>query len=199
MRGRKVGETSGTTLGIKEPCPNSTLRTPLPQQSSSSVREEEDHWELREERRRRRIAFENVAKSMLRCLDNWNEVKVGITELQELVEVPAHITISSRQVAQQAMNEDGQQKFEVFWEEEGALFVASWDRWEAQRKFLVDLGRRCQDISHEIQMLIKDKKISRVQSKASSECKTERVKDCKIKSLKKYKNWNAQRQKKPCK
>ena len=37
MRGRKVGETSGETLGIKEPrqkappCPNSTLQTPLPQ------------------------------------------------------------------------------------------------------------------------------------------------------------------------
>ena len=26
------------------PCPNSTLQTPLPQQSSSSAREEEDHW-----------------------------------------------------------------------------------------------------------------------------------------------------------
>ena len=66
MRGSRVGETSGTTLGIKEPrqklrrAPNSTLQTPLPQRSSSSAREEEDHWELREERRRRRIAFENL-------------------------------------------------------------------------------------------------------------------------------------------
>ena len=31
------------------PCPNSTPQTPLPQKSSSSAREEEDHWELREE------------------------------------------------------------------------------------------------------------------------------------------------------
>ena len=38
--------------------------------------------------RRRRIAFENLAKSMLRYFDNCNEVKVGITELQERVEVP---------------------------------------------------------------------------------------------------------------
>ena len=31
------------------PCPNSTPQTLLPQQSSSSAGEEEDHWELREE------------------------------------------------------------------------------------------------------------------------------------------------------
>ena len=41
-----------------------------------------------EERRRRRIAFENLAKGSLRYLDNCNEVKVGITELQERVDVP---------------------------------------------------------------------------------------------------------------
>ena len=81
------------------PCPNSTLLTPLPQQSLSSGSEEEDHWELREERRRRRIAFETLAKSMLSCLDTCNEVKVGITELQERVEVPEQSGISIQQVA----------------------------------------------------------------------------------------------------
>ena len=65
------------------PCTNSTLQTPLPQQSSSSAREEEDHWEVMEVRRRRRIAFENLAKEMLRYLDDSDEVKVAITELQE--------------------------------------------------------------------------------------------------------------------
>ena len=30
----------------KAPCPDSTLQTPLPQQSSSSSGEEEDHWVL---------------------------------------------------------------------------------------------------------------------------------------------------------
>ena len=64
---------------------------------------------------------------MLRYLDNCNEVKVSITELQERVEVPAQIGISIQQVAQQAMNEDGQTMFEVFWQE-GELFVASWAR-----------------------------------------------------------------------
>ena len=159
MRGRTVGETSGTTLGIKvlclkvPPCRNSTLQTPLPQQSSSSAREEEDHWEVMEERRRRRIPFENLAKGILRYLDNCNEVKVGTTELQERVQVPAQICISIQHVAQQAMNEDGHKIFEVFWQEERDLCIASGARWEAQRKGSVDLERRCQDKSHEIQML----------------------------------------------
>ena len=64
-----------------------------------------------EERRRRRIAFENLAKGMVRYLDNCNDVKVGITELQERVEVPAQLGISIQQVAQQAMDEDGQTIF----------------------------------------------------------------------------------------
>ena len=59
------------------PSPNSTLQTPLSQQSSSSVREEEDQREMMEERLRRRIAFENLAKGMLRYLDSSNEVQVG--------------------------------------------------------------------------------------------------------------------------
>ena len=36
-----------------------------------------------EERRRRRIASENLAKGMLRYHDNCNDVKVGITELRD--------------------------------------------------------------------------------------------------------------------
>ena len=107
MRSRKVEETSGASAKAP-PCPDSTSHTPLPQQSSSSAREAEDHWELKEERRRRRIAFENLAKSMLRYLDNSDDVKVGITILQERVEVPEQIGISILQVARQATNEDGQ-------------------------------------------------------------------------------------------
>ena len=65
------------------PCPESTLRTWLPQQSSSSTREEEGRWVLMEDRRRRNVAFENLAKEMLIYLENSEEFKVGITELQE--------------------------------------------------------------------------------------------------------------------
>ena len=65
MRDRRMRETSGTTLGIKEPGqelrPNSTLQTSLRQQSSSSAREEEDHWGVME--RRRRIAVKNLARA----------------------------------------------------------------------------------------------------------------------------------------
>ena len=43
---------------------------------------------------------------MLRYLDDCNEVKVGITELQERVEVPAQIGISIQQVARQARQEE---------------------------------------------------------------------------------------------
>ena len=44
------------------PCPERSLRTPLPQQSSSSTREEEGHWVLMEDRRRRNIAFEKLGQ-----------------------------------------------------------------------------------------------------------------------------------------
>ena len=97
------------------PCPNSTLQTPLPQQCSSSAREEEDHWGTEGRKAKAKDCFREPG---LTYLDNCNEVKVGITELQERVEVPAQIGISIQQVAQQAMNEDGQTIVEVFWQEE---------------------------------------------------------------------------------
>ena len=58
-------------------------------------------------------------------------------------------------MAQQARSENGQKIFEVFWQEEGEVCVASWARWDAQWKGLVELERRCQDKSREIQMLSK--------------------------------------------
>ena len=68
--------------GNAPPCPYSTLQTLLRQQSLSSAREEEDHWDVMEDRRRRGIAFQKLAKEMLRYLDTSNDVKVGIAELQ---------------------------------------------------------------------------------------------------------------------
>ena len=67
VHGKRVGKTSGMILSIKEQwqkprrTPNSTLQTPLPQQSSSSARDEEGRWVLMEDRRRRGIAFEKLA------------------------------------------------------------------------------------------------------------------------------------------
>ena len=64
-----------------------------------------------EDRRRRRIAFENLAKGMLRYLDNADDVTVGITELQERVEVALQFGISIELVAQLARSESGQKDF----------------------------------------------------------------------------------------
>ena len=50
-------------------------------------------------------------------------MKVGITELQERVEVHAQIGISIQQVAQQAMDEEGQKIFDVFCQEKGEHYV----------------------------------------------------------------------------
>ena len=68
------------------PCSERTLKTPLPQQSSPSSREEEGHCIAMEDRRRR-IAFEEIAKRMLRYPDHSAGVKVGIIELQERLEI----------------------------------------------------------------------------------------------------------------
>ena len=65
----------------------------------------------------REIAFEKLAKRMLRYVENSEKVKVDITELQERLEVPVHIGVSIQQVAQQARSENGQHIFEVFWQE----------------------------------------------------------------------------------
>ena len=69
------------------PCPEITLNTPLPWQSSPSSREEEAHRVAMEDMRRRSTAFEKVAKRMPKNLENSDDVKVGITELQERLEI----------------------------------------------------------------------------------------------------------------
>ena len=90
------------------PCPERTLKMPLPQQSSPSSREEEGYWVGREDRRRRSIAFEKMSKRMMKYLEDIDDVKVGITELQERLERNEKVGVCIRQVAQQAMNDNGQ-------------------------------------------------------------------------------------------
>ena len=124
---------------------------------------------------------------MLRYLDNCNEVKLGITESQERVEVPAQIGISISAGGEAGHERRWTKKIEVFWQEDGELFVASRARREAQRKGLVDLERRCQDTSRETQMLNKRQEIFqnaiegklRVQDRAS-----ERLQDQIIEEIK---------------
>ena len=52
-------------MATAQPCPERTLNTPLPQQSSPSSREEEDQWVAMQDRRRRSIAFEETANGVL--------------------------------------------------------------------------------------------------------------------------------------
>ena len=63
---------------------------------------------------------------MLRYLDNSDDVKVGITELQERVGVLLRFGISIQHVAQQAMDEIGQNILDIFWQGEEEVCIASW-------------------------------------------------------------------------
>ena len=57
------------------PCPERTLKTPLPQQGSSPSRDEESQWVSVEDRCRRRVAFEETANRMPRYLDDSEDLK----------------------------------------------------------------------------------------------------------------------------
>ena len=119
------------------PCPERTLKTPLPQRSSSSSRDEEGQWISVEDRRRRRVAFEE---------------KVGVTELQEQLGRSEETGLSIRQVAQQARNENGYKIFEMFRQGEEEVCIVSLARWNAQLKGLVELEKRCQNMIQEVKL-----------------------------------------------
>ena len=135
---------------------------------------------------RARYCIREIGKGNVEILGNSEKVKVGITELQERLDVLVQIGSSIQQVAQQARSENGQEVFEIFWQEE-KVYVASWARWDAQWRGLVELERRCQDISREIQMHSKRQEMFqnaiegklRVQSRAS-----ERLQDQIIEEIK---------------
>ena len=136
---KKVGKMSGMILSIKEqwrkprkapPCSERTLKTPLPKQGLPSSRDEEGQWVAMEDRRRRRVAFEETARSILRYRENSEDLKARVTELQEQLGMSEVAGISIRQVAQQARNENGQ-FFEIFRQGEEDVFIASLDRWNA--------------------------------------------------------------------
>ena len=84
------------------------MKTLLPQRSSSSIREEESQWISVEDRRRRRVAFEEMAKRMLGYPEDSEDLKVGISELKGQMATPEEEGFSIMQIAQQARNEKGQ-------------------------------------------------------------------------------------------
>ena len=96
------------------PCSESRMRTPLPQQSSSSTGEEESQWSSLEDRRKRCVAFEDVVRKMLEYLESSDDLEESLTELKERLETPEKAGFSSVQIAQQARNERGQRLFETF-------------------------------------------------------------------------------------
>ena len=60
-----------------------TLKTPMAQQSQPSSRDEESQWVAVEDRRRRRVAFEETARDVPGYLENSEDLNVSFTELQE--------------------------------------------------------------------------------------------------------------------
>ena len=62
---------------------------------------------------------------MLRCLEGSEDLKVGVTELQEQLGVSEEAGISIKQIGQQAMHENGQNIFEIFRQGEEDVRIAS--------------------------------------------------------------------------
>ena len=70
-------------------------------------RDEESQWAAVEDRRRRRVAFEEIATDFLRYLENSEDLKVSVAELQEQLGMSEEAGISIGQVTRQARNENG--------------------------------------------------------------------------------------------
>ena len=78
---------------------------------------------------------------MLRYLDKSDDVRVGITVLQERLEVPAQI-VSIQQVAQQARSESGRKMFEVFRQQEEELCSCQLGQMGGAVKRLSRIGKK---------------------------------------------------------
>ena len=103
-----------------------------------------------EDRRRGRVAFEDAAKRMLRYLEDSEDLKVGMSELNEQLETPEEEGPSIMQIAQQARNEKGQKIFDIFRQGEEEVCIASLARWDTQLKGPAELERRCQGMMQEV-------------------------------------------------
>ena len=93
-------------------------------------RDEASQWVPVEDRRRRRVAFEETAKGILRYLEDSEDLKVSVTVLQDQLGISEEAGV----------NENGQKIFEIFRQgEEEDVWLASWARWNAQLKGLAEL------------------------------------------------------------
>ena len=90
---------------------------------------------------------------MLKNLEDSDDVKVGVTELQKQLEISEEVGIYIRQVAQQAMCENGQKIFELYRQGEEEVCIACLARCNAQVKGFVELERRFRNTMQEVQVL----------------------------------------------
>ena len=74
---------------------------------------------------------------MLTSPEDSEDLQVGVTELQEQLGLSDVAGISFKQIAQQAMNENGQHIFEIFRQGEEDVRIASRARWNAHLKRFV--------------------------------------------------------------
>ena len=119
-----------------------------------------------EDKRKRFAAFEEAAKEMLKYLEDSEELKVGLSELKEQLETP-----------EQARKEGGQKLSEIFRQGENEVYIASMARWDTQSKGLVELERRCQDLTQEVQFSSKRQEVlvGMVVSKRDMQKETQKV------------------------
>ena len=58
--------------------------------------------------------FRGESRGILRYLEDSEDLKVSVTELQEQLGMTEEAGISTKQVTQQARNENGQKSFDIF-------------------------------------------------------------------------------------
>ena len=123
------------------------------EQSSSSSRDEEGQRISVEDRRRRRVAFDEMAKRMLGYLEDSEDLKVGISELERRAG-NAGGRRSIHHAHCQAGKERGRPKdFRHFQARNEEVCIASLARWNTHVKSLAQLERRCQGMMQEVKLL----------------------------------------------
>ena len=128
------------------PCSGRSMKTPLPQQSSSSVREEESQWISVEDR-------DEMATTMLGYLEDSEDLKVDIHELNAQLKTLEEEGRSIVQIAKKARNEKGQKIFDTFRQGKEEVCTASFARWNTLLKSPAELERRCRGMTQEVKLL----------------------------------------------
>ena len=84
--------------------------------------------------------------------EDSEELKVGLSELKEQLEMPEETCFTIMQIAEQARKEGDPKLFEIFRQGENVVYIASLARWDTQLKGLVEMERHCQDLTQEVHL-----------------------------------------------